>query len=149
MRKRTMVVGLLVVALVMGTSALAIAGNGIFVSKPDVMARRVDVGKAFKVKGYVWPSSVSSDTVSSVVIRVLKLEKSPGVKPQWSQVATIPASFGRLQRRRAVAYCASVTITSAGSYRLRAALIQTDTVVAQSAHRPLTVPKPKARGRHK
>jgi hypothetical protein len=147
MRKRTILAALLVVALVMGTSALAIAGTKIFVSKPDIVSRRLELGKEFKVRGYVQPARVSTDTVSSIVIRILQLQKSPGSKAQWSQIATVPASWGRVLRKRFVTYEASVTIAAAGSYRLRAAVVQTDTIVAQSAHRPLTLPKPKPKGR--
>jgi hypothetical protein len=149
MRKRTILAVLLVVALVLGTSALAMAGSRIFVSKPDVCSRKVEVAKEFKVKGYVWPAKLSSDTVSSIAIRVFQLSKDPHTKPKWSQIATVPATWGKVLKRRFVTYEASVTIAAEGRYRLRAAIIQTDTIVAQSAHRPLTVPKPpKGHRRH-
>jgi hypothetical protein len=149
MRKRSIMVALLVLALVIGTSSIAIAGKRIFVSKPDIAARRVELGKEFKVRGYVQPASVSTDTVSSIVVRVLKLQTVTGKKPQWSQIATVPATWGKLLRKRAVSYEASITIADAGSYRLRAAVVQTDTIVAQSEHRPLTLPKPKGKAKGK
>jgi hypothetical protein len=150
MRKRTILAVLLVVALVLGTSALAMAGSKIFVSKPDVCSRKVQVAKEFKVKGYVAPAGISTDTVSSIAIRVFQLSKGPHSKPKWSQIETVPATWGKVLKKRFVTYEASVTIAAAGTYRLRAAVIQTDTIVAQSAHRPLTVPKPpKRRGRCK
>jgi hypothetical protein len=141
MRRRVLIVSLLVVALVLSASAIAIAGKRFFVSKPFVTSRKVQLNKEFKVKGYVYPSSVATDGVSSLAIRVLKLTGAK--KPRWSQIATVPATFGKVVKKRFVSYEASVTIVDPGFYRLRAALVQTDTIVAQSEHRPLCFPKPK------
>jgi hypothetical protein len=145
MRRRTIIAALLAVALVAGTSAVAVAGNRIFASKPDIVSRHLELGREFKVRGYVQPASVSTDTVSSIVVRVLQMQKVQGSRPTWSQIATVPATWGKLLRRRAVTYEASITIAAAGTYRLRAAVVQTDTIAAQSAHRQLTLPKPKPR----
>jgi hypothetical protein len=165
MRRRIAFVALLVVVLVLGTSAAAFANcggwkghwNRIFIGQPTIPGRhhaKPVLGTEFKVKGVVYPGSLSTDTVSSVVIQVFVHTEEASGDPEpprgaeWSQIATVPATWGdvSLCRRRApfVSYEASVTISDPGQYKLRGAVVQTDTVVAQSCPLPLCFRDPNA-----
>lgn len=157
MRRRIVILALLVVMLVLGTSAAAFAhGRGwdrVFIGQPQLAGRhhhRPVLGTEFKVKGLVYPASLSTDTVSSVAIQVFKFDKNAVNTPKWSQVATVPATFGAvLCRGRAASYESSITISDPGMYKLRGAVVQTDTVVARSCPLPLFFRDPNAPPPHK
>jgi hypothetical protein len=129
-------IALMVVAVLFATTGAALASKPLFVSKPGIVGRHIKAGVQFGVKGYVAPRQ-SADTTRVPVILIFKYLKSS--RPRYSQVATAAAWFTGPLGKRATSYEGTLTIAGAGAYRLKAAIVQSDTVIAQSLHRPLLV----------
>ncbi len=153
MRRRIVTVAVLAVVLVLGAIGVAQAHSWKPWIGPPMLAGKHHpkpvLGTEFKVTGLAFPAGLSTDTVSSVAIQVIKFDKEASPTPRWSQVATLPASFGKLVRHGAqklVSYEASITISDPGSYKLRGAIVATDTIVAKSAPLPLFFRLPSAPG---
>jgi hypothetical protein len=151
MRTRTILIWILAAALVMTATTVALAGRAGMPGRIKIGMSRLHVaggkkglalGTPFTAAGMVKPSSVSTDGVSSAVVQVFAQTGSggSGAARSWSQIATMPADWGSVTtagKGGQVGYSASVTISSAGNYILRGAVVQTDTVVAVSAPLPL------------
>ena len=142
MRKRLIVVAVLAAAIIASTVAVAFAHQPVvLLSQPGVVGRHITAGVEFKVVGFVAPRQ-SQDTSRQPVIQVFKFVK--GSHPRYSQVDTVTAAFGWPAGRRWNTYETSMTLAAPGCYRLKAAIVASGTVIAQSPPRPLFVADPNA-----